>query len=1042
MKPKLKIALSALAHYLGVFLLIRYLHRRLFGNGIRILFYHRVEDSSLTPDSLGRTPLTAREFERHLKHLSRFWHVLSLDEAVKELRSGKDVARDGVVITFDDGYRSNYTVALPLLEKYGLPATFFIVSSAVEGTPLWFDEVDSWFIETTAEKFRLSKINIEFGLETAEERIRAAKEVMAVLKRLAPDEYVPFLEELRTQLGITYPHAQPEHREILNWDELREMVAEKLVTIGAHTVTHPILPLLDSASIRYEIAESCRRLSEELHQSVEYFAYPNGGYNSGTQAVVRDLNLVACATGGNGFNPPGIDLTALNRLGAEGLSHFQFVLHLAGWKDVRKALCTRLEQCVRECKRGAYVLLELCGFLPLLRWLNRNRLTVLLYHGVTDSPPSAHLDTLHVPAEQFRKQMAWLKRKYNPVSLEQAVAALNGISELPPRPVLVTFDDAYRNNLDHAWPILRERKIPITLFVPTDLLDKPPSYWAEELEWRVSSSTSVCVPWLGDVLWLRSRKDRQKAFKRICDDLRDLPLAERESAWQELKRHLLCGDNKCVQLEERMTWDELRIFSNQTGVSIGSHTLSHAILPGLAPQEISLEIEQSKCDLESKLGRKVVALAYPSGSWTAQVRQMTESAGYDCAFTAQPGTNGVDVDRFLLKRIGINASDSFSEFISAVSSLSRLGFRRAVPKILEIGNYPPPQCGWAMQTKLLTDELRRRGATCAVMNVNESRRLKNREYVDVQSGPDYLFKLIFFALRGYRPHTHVNAESWQGYLLTIIANLAARVVGRPAIMTFHGGKQQRFFPRPDSLILTLAYRLLFFTAGSITCDSIEIERAIRSHAFIHRPIFSVPCFSRQNLGFHKRSLDGKVEAFLNEHDPVFFCFLCFRPEYAIDSLVLAMRQFTMQYPEAGFIWLGFPAKEMTAAQDFVNGQFGGQPKELLLLGNLDHDTFMTLLQRCCAYVRTCLDGVSASVLESMALGVPVIAADNGMRPAGVVTYEWSNTNDLCQKLTYVYENLGIIRDMLPQLELDDNIDRIADWMLRDSKIVHATAGQN
>lgn len=1042
MQRRLKTALSALAHYLGAFLLIRYVHRRLFGDGIRILFYHRVEDSSLTPDSLGRTPLTAGEFDRHLRHLKRFWNVLSLQEAVKKLKSGKDIARNSVVVTFDDGYRSNYAVALRLLEKRGLPATFFVVSGAIDGKPLWFDEVDAWFLATTAEKLRLSNINVEFELATTEGRRRAAREVMASLKTLPPDAYRRALSELRDQLVIADPNPQPEQRAILQWEELREMARKNLVTVGAHTVTHPILPLLDSAAERYEIAESCRRLSEELNQPVEYFAYPNGGYDSGTQAVVRDLNLVACATGGNGFNPPGTDLTALNRLGAEGLSRFQFASHLAGWKDIRTEVHRQLQHWLRKSRRGAYLTLELCGFLPLLRFLNRKRLTVLLYHGVTDKPASAHLDNLHVPARQFHRQMAWLRRKYNPVSLEQVVDALHGACELPSRPLLVTFDDAYRNNLDQAWPILRELNIPITLFVPTDFLDNPQSYWAEELEWRIASTTAICVPWLGDVLWLRTPGGRQPVFKRICDDLRDLPPAQRESAWQELRHQLPVDNSKCIQLEARMTWDELCNFSGQTGVAIGSHTISHAILPGLPPDKITFELEQSKRELESKLGRNVVAFAYPSGSWTTQVRELTEKVGYACAFTARPGTNGADVDRFLLNRIGINSTDSFSEFVGAVSGFSRRGFRFPIPKILEIGNYPPPQCGWAMQTKLLTDELRRRGATCAVLNLNESRRLKNREYVDVQSGPDYLLKLMSFALRGYRPHTHVNAESWQGYLLALIANLAARALGKPAVMTFHGGKQQRFFPRPDSYILTIAYRFLFFTAGSITCDSVEIERAIRSQSVTRRPIVSVPCFSRQNLGFHKRILPAKVEAFLKEHNPTFFCFLCFRPEYAIDSLVLAMRQFALHHPGAGFIWLGFPTKEMPAAETYVTAQFGEKPKNLLLLGNLEHDTFMTLLQRCCAYVRTCRDGVSASVLESLSLGVPVIAADNDMRPAGVMTYEWANAEELIQKLAYVCANQQRVKDAIPPPEPDDNIDRIADWLLRDSQLAQAAAGQN
>src|SRR5438874_10601355 len=90
-------------------------------------------------------------------------------------------------------------------------------------------------------------------------------------------------------------------------------------------------------------------------------------------------------------------------------------------------------------------------------------------------------------------------------------------------------------------------------------------------------------------------------------------------------------------------------------------------------------------------------------------------------------------------------------------------------KILQIGNYPPPMCGWAIQTKLVTDELRRRGHVCDVLKINEGRQVKDPSYVDVQNGRDYLFKVLRFAFRGYRLNVHVNGMSKKGYILALIA---------------------------------------------------------------------------------------------------------------------------------------------------------------------------------------------------------------------------------------------------------------------------------
>src|SRR5450755_676464 len=91
--------------------------------------------------------------------------------------------------------------------------------------------------------------------------------------------------------------------------------------------------------------------------------------------------------------------------------------------------------------------------------------------------------------------------------------------------------------------------------------------------------------------------------------------------------------------------------------------------------------------------------------------------------------------------------------------------RHSESKILQIGNYPPPMCGWAVQTVLLNQELRRRGHISEVLNINESRKRKSPEYVDVQNGLDFLWKILRFSTRGYRIHAHLNAESPKLYLL-------------------------------------------------------------------------------------------------------------------------------------------------------------------------------------------------------------------------------------------------------------------------------------
>ena len=116
-------------------------------------------------------------------------------------------------------------------------------------------------------------------------------------------------------------------------------------------------------------------------------------------------------------------------------------------------------------------------------------------------------------------------------------------------------------------------------------------------------------------------------------------------------------------------------------------------------------------------------------------------------------------------------------------------------KILQIGNYPPPVCGWSIQTKLLVEEIRHRGITCDVLNLSENRRKKSREYVDVQNIFDYLYKLLRFAWRGYHFQMHVNGQSKPGYVLALLAAMIGRIAGRPITLSWRGGLQQKYFPR-------------------------------------------------------------------------------------------------------------------------------------------------------------------------------------------------------------------------------------------------------
>lgn len=354
---------------------------------------------------------------------------------------------------------------------------------------------------------------------------------------------------------------------------------------------------------------------------------------------------------------------------------------------------------------------------------------------------------------------------------------------------------------------------------------------------------------------------------------------------------------------------------------------------------------------------------------------------------------------------------------------------RAPAKILQIGNYPPPMCGWAIQLKLVTEELRRRGYVCEVLKINEGRQTKSQEYIDVQNGWDYLAKVWRYALRGYRLNVHLNGMSKKGYVLAMIAGVIGRIMFRPALVTFHGGLSQDYFPRYDQSLAHWAFYVLFTLAGTIACDSQPIKDAIERYGIAAGKIETIATFSPQYLTFSPAALPDEVEDFFRRRRPVILSYVSFRPEYRLETLREGMRLYGKEYPDAGFIWLGFPGKEMAAANAYVQDWPTQERASLLLLGNLTHDEFLTLLGRCFLCLRTpACDGVAATVLEALALAVPVVASENGRRPAGVVSYNDIDAGDMAEKLIHVTRNYQEVKAGLRLESVGDNVGRMADWL--------------
>ncbi|MGK5047907.1 polysaccharide deacetylase family protein [Janthinobacterium sp. GB4P2] len=273
---------------------------------LSILIYHRV---LARPDPLFPGEVDARLFERQLRLLKRFYVPLSLAEAVHRLQDGSLPPR-AACITFDDGYADNAQVALPLLQRHGLHATFFIATGYLDGGQMWNDTVIEAVRHAAGPVLDLQ----EHELGTLPVASLAQRQA-AIATLLGQLKYLPFARrqqlamQIRRQAGATAGQAA-----MLSTAQLRQLQAAGM-GLGAHTASHPILSTLPDHAARRDIANGKRQLESLIQAPVSLFAYPNGkagrDYGAPHVAMVNSLGFEAAVATDWGVARPGAGLDLL-----------------------------------------------------------------------------------------------------------------------------------------------------------------------------------------------------------------------------------------------------------------------------------------------------------------------------------------------------------------------------------------------------------------------------------------------------------------------------------------------------------------------------------------------------------------------------------------------------------------------------------------------------------------------------------------------------------------------------------------------------------
>ncbi len=298
------------------------------------------------------------------------------------------------------------------------------------------------------------------------------------------------------------------------------------------------------------------------------------------------------------------------------------------------------------------------GVVRALEAIDRDRpdiLPVLTYHRVAEPDDDHHPGLISATPAAFGEQIEALGRRFSFVSLATVMDRLEGGAPVPARSILLTFDDAYRDFAENAWPILRVQAIPAVLFVPTAFPDRPVAFWWDRLySALLRTERTAPLETSQGPLPLTTREDRVAAFRSLRGQVKALPHREAMVLVDDLVGQLGGGPGESSVLG----WEDLRRLAAE-GVTLAPHSRVHPLLERVDPGDLDAEIDGSRADLVREIGSAPPAFAYPSGSHSDGVVERVAALGIRAAFTTIRGVNDLrHADRHRLRRINVGGRSS------------------------------------------------------------------------------------------------------------------------------------------------------------------------------------------------------------------------------------------------------------------------------------------------------------------------------------------------------------------------------------------------
>jgi peptidoglycan/xylan/chitin deacetylase (PgdA/CDA1 family) len=306
-----------------------------------ILMYHGffTETREKSIEQCANRWCSIQRFEEQVKHLKQNYEVISLERLIEHYTNDKDIPPNSVIITMDDGYKSNYLLAYPILKKYRIPVTIFLTTNFIEHKQyLWVDRLEHaiWTAKCDTIAFKLDNQNYEYKIDNECAKLVSVQEIRSRLTSLSPDEVESVIHEIeeKTNSDTRNNRSLSTIQLPLEWDEIEDMLKHNLVSIGSHSVTHPNLTKCTKEQLRYEIIESRKNIERRVGTKCTFFCYPFGKYNNRVKKFVENAGYsCGVAIKGSFENQTKTDRFELSRIGVGRTMNMQdFIFKLC---DIR-----------------------------------------------------------------------------------------------------------------------------------------------------------------------------------------------------------------------------------------------------------------------------------------------------------------------------------------------------------------------------------------------------------------------------------------------------------------------------------------------------------------------------------------------------------------------------------------------------------------------------------------------------------------------------------------------------------------------------------